>query len=75
MSDLISLAGVLNQLWPAAVLGVGVGIGYLFRSGLIIMIAGLGFVIFGFTLWTTLTWLSIITVLVGFIVTWIGAKS
>lgn len=50
------------------------GLGYWIRVPLIVMLAGLGLVIFGFTLWSTYWWLSLITVIVGMVLFWTGAK-
>ena len=50
-------------------------LGYLVRAGLIVIAAGLGFIIFGFTIWTLYSWLSIILVIIGLVLVWQGAKS
>lgn len=65
---------VTNAIIFGILLGI-TGIGYMFRAGLFVMIAGLGFIIFGFTLWATYSWLSIILVVVGMVLGWVGAKS
>jgi hypothetical protein len=70
-----TIATLLTLLWPIPVLLGVVGIGYLFRASLFVMLAGFGFLIFGFTLWTTLSWLSIIVAGAGGLLIWLGAKS
>jgi hypothetical protein len=66
---------ILSSLWPGVILLLLVLLGIILRAGLILMGSGLGFVIFGLSLWTTLSWLSIILVIVGCVVFWQGAKS
>jgi hypothetical protein len=75
VANVSAFAAILATIWPAFVLLGVVGVGYIFRAGLFVILAGLGFVIFGFTLWATLSWLSIIMVIVGIILVWLGAKS
>ena len=65
---------VTNAIIFGILLGI-TGIGYLFRAGLFIILAGLGMIVFGFTLWSTYEWLSIVLVLVGMLLTWLGFKS
>jgi hypothetical protein len=65
---------VTNAIIFGILLGV-TAVGYFIRAGLVVIIAGLGIVIFGFTLWPLYAWLSIILVLVGMILVWQGAKS
>ena len=50
-------------------------LGYMIRAGLILMLTGLGFIVFGFTLWALFSWLSMVIVGVGAVVFWQGAKS
>lgn len=62
----------------AIIFGILLGttlLGYVFRAGLIVAAAGLGVIIFGFTFWTTYSWLSILLVLLGIILVWRGMKS
>ena len=63
-----------NGIVFGILLGV-TGLGYLVRAGLIVIASGLGFIIFGFTLWSLYEWLSIVLVVVGAILVWQGAKS
>ena len=65
---------VTNAIIFGILLGI-TGIGYLFRAGLFIILSGLGMIVFGFTLWSTYEWLSIVLVLVGMLLTWLGFKS
>ncbi len=57
------------------ILAITTGLGYILRVPLIIMLAGFGMILFGFSLWTDYSWLSIILVLVGAVLIWLGAKS
>lgn len=75
VANVSAFAAILSNIWPVAVLLVIVFIGYIIRAGLVVIGGGLGFIIFGFSLWTTLTWLSILLVLLGIILVWQGAKS
>ncbi len=63
-----------NAILYAILFGL-TGLGYWIRVPLIVMLAGFGLIIFGFTLWTLYWWLSVITVFVGGILVWIGMKA
>jgi hypothetical protein len=65
---------VTNAIIFLILLGL-TALGYLFRVGLIVMVAGFGMMIFGFTLWALYTWLSIVIALVGGIIIVQGARS
>ena len=50
-------------------------LGYMIRAGGIMILTGLGFIVFGFSLWSLFSWLSMVVVGVGAVVFWQGAKS
>lgn len=54
-------------------LGIAI-LGHVLRTGLITMAAGMGFVLFGLSMWGILAWLSIILVVLGLILVWQGAR-
>jgi hypothetical protein len=61
----ITIASVFNQLPLLLMLAGIVGLAYWHRDRLLYILAGFGFLIFGFDYWTTNYWLSIIIVLAG----------
>ncbi len=65
---------VNSVIYFLIIIGV-VGIGYLMRVPLIVMLAGLGMMVLGFSLWALAWWLSLILVVVGAILVWLGVKS
>lgn len=65
---------ITNGIIFAILLGV-IFLGYIVRAGLIVMLAGFGMLIFGFSLWTLYWWLSLIVAGVGAVIIWQGAKA
>lgn len=75
VANVSAFAAILSLLWPIPVLALVAGAGYVFRAGLFVILAGLGTIVYAFTLWSEASWLSIILGITGILLVYLGAKS